>query len=299
MSEPTLKFDASRKRMTVEFHEPPALETLEAISAQLSKNEARSFHAMVALGWRDPKAPDWDDPRHVAQLGKALNPSLEAFIFDVPFETVPRQTYDTIGDFSDVLEACPMLRRAFLTGCSTMRKTRHEHIRALHFIGYPLDPSIIPGLVASQFPALERLVLDRVPGIEEFPNFTGLDISQYPVIERRMLASASRMEELAANLRAIEAPRLSEIYIDSIPVIDFLTVIGRTALPWNLCVRDYSFDDVDGLFKVIEQQDALRSGKLRVDSEKFFDNEIAKLKEMGVTVEDSRDIFSPRAYSDW
>jgi hypothetical protein len=56
---------------------------------------------------------------------------------------------------------------------------------------------------------------------------------------------------------------------------------------------------VDRLFGVIEQHNALRSGKLWLDSEKFFDSEIARLQEMGVTVGSSRHIFNPRAYSDW
>lgn len=271
MSEPTLKFDPSHKRMTVEFHQPPTLETLETISARLRNDGARSLQVVVAIDWSDPQAPDWDDPRHVRQLEKALNPSLETFIFDTPSDTVARQRYNTVGDICDVLAACPKLQRAFITGCSTMRKTRHEHIRELHLIGEPLDSSVISGLAASQFPALERLILEDV----------------------------LRAEELAASLRSIEARRLSEVYIDGVPMLEFLTIIGTAALPWNLCIRDPGFDDVDGLFELIEQHNALRSGKLRLDSEKFFDSEIAKLKEIGVTIENSGYLFNPRAYSDW
>src|SRR5262249_2903038 len=159
MSEPTLKFDASRKRMTAEFHEPPTAEALEALFASPRKNAAQCLHVMVAIDWSNPRASDWDDPQHVTEVEKALGPSLEAFIFDVPFDTVARQSYNTLGDISDVLEACPDLKRAFITGCSTMRKTRHALIRGLHLIGNPLDCSVIPALGASQFPALETLVL--------------------------------------------------------------------------------------------------------------------------------------------
>src|SRR5262245_45695060 len=113
MSEPTLKFDTSRQRMTIAFHEPPTPETLGAISTRLTNDKVRTLHVVVDIDWRDPEAPDWDDPRHVAQLEKALNPSLEAFIFDAPSDTVERQTYNTIGDICDVLEACPKLQRAF------------------------------------------------------------------------------------------------------------------------------------------------------------------------------------------
>lgn len=151
MPHPTLTFDPPRKRMTVEFEEPPELDTLEAISARLKKDEARSLHVTVSLDWEDPQAPDWDDPRQVPQLEKVLNPSLETFIFDNPFDSHVRQSYNTLGDICDVLAACPTLQRAFITGCSTMRKTRHEHIRELHLMGEPLDSSVVPALAASQF----------------------------------------------------------------------------------------------------------------------------------------------------
>lgn len=218
MSEPTLEFDASRKRMTVEFHEPPTHATLEAISARLRKDGARSLHVIVAFDWRDPQARDWRDPRHVPQLEKALNPSIEAFIFDAPSDTTARQSRNTVGDICDVLDACPRLQRAFVTGCSPMRKTRHEHLRELYLIGDPLDASAIPGLAASQFPSLERLVLEQFE---------------------------LRAGELAASLGTIEAPRLSEVYIEGVPVIEFLTIIGTAALPWTLCISDPCFDDVD------------------------------------------------------
>jgi hypothetical protein len=272
MAEPTLKFGASRKRMTIEFHEPPTLATLEAISARLRNDGARSLHVIVAFDWRDPQARDWRDPRHVPQLEKALNPSIEAFIFDAPSDAVARQSRNTVGDICDVLETCPRLQRAFVTGCSTMRKTRHEHLRELYLIGEPLDASVIPGLAASQFPSLERLVLEQF----------GL-----------------RAGELAESLRAIEAPRLREVYIEGVTVIEFLDMIGTAMLPWTLCIRDPCFDDVDRLFEVLEQRNELRSGKLRLDSEKLFDSEIAKLEQMGVTIEDMRYVFNPRAYANW
>jgi len=77
-----------------------------------------------------------------------------------------------------------------------------------------------------------------------------------------------------------------------------LTAAGTAALPWNLCIIDTVFDDVDGLLEVLKEHDALRSGKLRLDSDKFLNSEIAQLKEMGVIVEDMNDaIFG--AYSRW
>jgi hypothetical protein len=297
MAEPTLEFDASRKKVTIEFNEPPGPETLETLAAQLRKNEMRSVHAMVGMDWEDPDAPDWDDPRHVSQLAKVLPPSLESFIFDVPYHTVARQGFNTVGDFCEVLEACPKLARAFLTGCSEMRKTRHEHLRELHLLGYPLDPSIISGLASSQFPALETLVLQGLPGVESYDDGEDL-VSPYPALAERRAEATSRMEELAACLRTIEAPRLTA-YIDGVPVLRFLNIIGKAPLPCDLCVMDAAFDNVDGLFAVLQRHDALRSGRLRLDSQKFFDSEIAKLKDMGVTVEASTDPLSPGGYEDW
>jgi hypothetical protein len=82
-------------------------------------------------------------------------------------------------------------------------------------------------------------------------------------------------------------------------VLELLTIIGTAALPWTLCIIDFSFDDVDGLFEVLDRHNALRSGKLRLQSENFFDSEIAKLNEMGVTVEKADHLFYSSAYSDW
>jgi hypothetical protein len=272
MSEPTLKFDAARKHVTAEFRAPPTIEALEAISARLRKDEVRCVHAMVSIGWKDPQALNWDDPRHVSQLAKALNPSLEAFIFDSPSDTVERQSYNTLGDIGDVLDACPRLQRAFITGCSSMRKTRHEHIRELHLIGNPLDPSVMAALAASTFPALERLVLLQ-QGLESV--------------------------SLARCLRSIDAQRLSHVCIDGVPVFEFLPIIGTAPLPWTLCLSDPCLDEMDELLVVLAKHAALRSGKLQLCADKLFDDEIAHLAELGVAVVDWRDIFLPQAYASW
>jgi hypothetical protein len=272
MSEPTLKFDASRRWMTVEFHGPPTAEALEAISARLREDEPRCVHAMVSIGWKDPQAPGWNDPRHVSRLAKALNPSLEAFIFDVPSDTVERQSYNTLGDISDVLETCPRLQRAFITGCSTMRKTRHDHVRELHLMGNPLHPSVMTGLAGSTFPALERLVV---------------------------LQEGLEPANLALCLRSIDAQRLSHVFIHGVPVFRFLPIIGTTPLPWNLCVSDPGLDEVDQLFRVLAEHEALRSGKLQLCSDKLLESEIAQLAELGVEVVDWRGIYLPLAYTIW
>ena len=262
----TVAFDVATRRMTVEFREEPPAGMLETISARLRTYRARSLH--VAVSWLPP---DWDDPRQLPELEKALNPSLEAFIFDVPHDTVVRQSYNTVGDISDVLAACPNLGRAFITGCSTMRKTRHEHLRELYLMGNPLDPSVLTGLAGSQLPALERLVLLQ----EQFP-----------------------AADLARSLRSLDAPRLSYVYVDGVRVLEFLPIIGAAALPWNLCLSDPSFDEVDELVEILEQHETLRSGKLRLDAGKLFDDEIAQLRDLGVTVEDMREFVLPR-YFDW
>lgn len=254
-----IAFDIARKRMTVVFGgklgESPSAEMLETISTRLRKYEPRCLH-VAPFSWSGP------------QLAKALIPSLEAFIFE-GCDTIARQSHNTLGDISDVLEACPELKRAFITGCSTMRKTRHERLCELYLIGNPLHPSVMTALVASTFPALETLMLSQY-----WRGFQAVD--------------------LVRSLRSIEAPRLSHIYVDGVSVLEFLTAIGTVALPWSLWINAPSFDDVDGLLEVLEKHDALRSGKLRLRSDEFFDSEVARLQEMGVTVEDTR-----VTYADW
>jgi hypothetical protein len=265
MSEPTAEFDALRQRITIELREPLTEEALEKISARLHKDLPRSVH--VSIDWRDPDRDP--DRRQVSQLVKALNPSLNAFIFDTPYDK-------RFGaDICDVLEACPNLQRAFLDGSSTMRGTRHEHIRELLLMGNQLDASVIPGLAASQFPALETLALlhEKLEGFQP--------------------------EELAESLRTVEAPRLAQVYITGVPVLEFLTAIGAAPLSWNLCINDFCFDDVEGLFQVLRQNDVLRGGKLRLSAVKLFASEIAQLAELGVVEEDWGDSFVPNACFQW
>jgi len=172
-SDLTIVFDVARCRMTAVFHESPSAETLDTMAARLRKHEPRCLRIMPPFaGW------SW------SQLAKALLPSLEAFIFDS--ESIWRFSSNTLGDISDVLEACPKLKRAFICGCSTMRKTRHEHLRELCLLGNPLDPSVMIALVASQLPALEKLVL-----FQENYKFRATDLAQ--------------------SLRSIEAQRLSQV----------------------------------------------------------------------------------------
>jgi hypothetical protein len=265
----TVAFDVATKRMTMVIDEEPTAEMLDTIAARLRAYEPRCLH--VVAEWLLPK---WDDPRHVPELEKALDPSLAAFIFDSPGHTIARQSYSTLGDISDVLAACPNLNRAFITGRSTMRTTRHESLRELYLLGSPLDPSVLPGLAGSQFPALERLVLEQ--------------------LEHEYLSAA----DLAQSLRSMDAPRLSHVYVDGVRLLELLPIIGAAALPWNLCLIERHFDEVDELVEILAQHEALRSGKLRLDLDKLFDSEIAQLRELGVTVEDMSDVFAPR-YSTW
>jgi hypothetical protein len=262
MSEPMMEFDASRRRFTIELREPPTEEALERISARLRKDQPGSVR--VTMDYRHHR-------QEVSQLVKGLNPSLRAFIFGSTWH------HSVGGDISDVLEACPSLQRALLNGSSTMRGTRHEHVRELLLMGNPLDSSVIPGLAASQFPALETLALLQ---LEEF-----------------------QPEELAKSLRSVEAPRLSQVYIDGAPVLEFLTAIGTATLPWSLCINAGRFDDVEGLFQALRENDVLRGGKLRLCCEAFFASEAEQLTELGVVAEDWGDSILPNAcfnlYSRW
>jgi len=273
MPDPELNFNVARKRMDIEFHGPSSPEALRAIATRLRQDGARCVRAIVAFGWRDPEASHWDDPCHVAGLDRILIPPVESFIFDSG-ETIPRQSFNTVGDAGELLEACPALRRAFIVGCSTMHTTRHEHLRELYLGGNPLDPSVLPALGASCFPALETLAL----------------------LQEQWAGSIS-VDEIVACLRAIDAPRLADVYVEGAPVIELLTAIGTAPLRWNLCIGDHGFDDVERLFQILRQQDTLRARKLRLCSGCFFASEVAQLAELGVAAEDWRDFFFPRTWS--
>lgn len=260
-SDLTIVVDAAEKRMTAVFHRLPSAEMLDTMAARLRKHEPRCLCVM----------PPFSDVWSCSRLAKALPPSLEAFIFDS--ESVSRGRDSSLGDISDVLEACPRLTHACIKGGSTMRKTRHEHLRELHLLGSPLHPSVMMALVASQFPALEKLVL-----YQEWHDF--------------------RAADPAGILRSIAAPRLRHVHVDGVPVLEFLTAIGTQPLPWTLYVTAVCFDDLAGLFEVLKEYDALRSGKLQLCADSFFDSEIAQLKEMGVIVEVFRDPL-PVPYSGW
>ncbi len=259
-SDLTVVVDAEEMRMIAVFHESPTAEMLDTMAARLRTHQPRCLHVMP------PFSDVWS-----CSLAKALLPSLEAFIFDSP--SVSRHCDNTLGNISDVLEACPDLTCACIKGASTMRKTRHEHLRELHLFGSPLHPSVMIALAASQFPVLEKLVL-----CQEWHDFPAAD--------------------LAGILRSIPAPAVRHVHIDGVPVLEFLSAIGREALPWNLHITAVCFDDVAGLLEILKQHDALRSGKLQLCADRFFDSEIAQLKEMGVTVEVFVDSTQP-PYSGW
>jgi hypothetical protein len=257
-SDLTVVVDAEEKRITAVFHKSPTAEILDALAARLRKHGPRCLRVV----------PPFSDVWSCSRLAKALLPSLEAFIFDSP--SISQHPDNTLGDISDVLEACPRLTRACIMGCSTMHMTRHEHLRELHLLGSPLHPSV---MMALAFPALEKLVLHQ-----EWRDFQAAD--------------------LAKTLRSIAAPGVRDIHVGGVPVLEFLTAIGKEALPWNLHVTAVCFDDVASLFEVLKQRDALRLGKLRLCADRFFDGEIAQLKEMGVIVEAFGS--SPQtSYSSW
>jgi hypothetical protein len=130
----------------------------------------------------------------------------------------------------------------------------------LVIIGAVLDASVLPGLSASQFPALRKVFLQQ---------------------ESEHLEPAG----LVHSLRSLEAPSLADIYVVGSPVFAFLTAWGNTELPWNLCLVDYDFDDIEGLLEVLDGNDVLRSGKLRLDLGFMpFPHEVEELLKRGVTM---------------
>jgi hypothetical protein len=150
-----------------------------------------------------------------------------------------------------------------------MRPIRHGMLRELSLVGAPLDPSVLPALGASELPALETLVINQ---------------------ESVRLPAA----DLVSALRAISAPRLSDVFVSGAEVLALLETAGTAALPWNLTVHDPSFYDVDGLLAVVDRYEALRSPRLQLDFEEIlFDKEKAQLTQRDIGCDDVRDRFYP------
>jgi hypothetical protein len=190
-------------------------------------------------------------------------------------EYIDRQSSNTSGDISGILETCPYLQRMFVTGLSTMRVVQHRHIREIYLLGLPLHDSVIPALGGCEFPALETLVLMDETGI--------------------------KATDLARSLGSIGAPRLSSLYVYGVELLEFLAILGNASLPWNLCILAPHFTDMDGLLEVLRGYEALRSPKLRFDfgDKTFLEEDIEQLVKMGIGIEDVSARFLPDAYREW
>lgn len=270
-------FDPSRGRMTLTFAgEPPATvsekswltrlskQTMAQVRARMEQDQPRCVHVLC----------EWATPG--ALLAKMLHPGLEALIFDTPYDTVERQSWNSAGDIAGILKAAPNLQRAFFTGCSTMSKTSHGQLRELYLIGNPLKPAVLDALKGSEFPALETLAVDPGPADE---------------------AVCAR---LVKALRSIRAPRLAQVYVNAVPMVEFLSVIGAAPLSWRLCCCAPAEDDIEGLVETLDGRPALRECGLTLDLDDIpFESEISRLQEKGVTFEDMDWRFRPKTYEHW
>jgi hypothetical protein len=221
---------------------------LEAISTQIRLRKPRYLRLAVSCYPGSLPGPDF---------ATVLDPSLEMFTFDSD-DSLARQKDNSLGDISGVLAACPKLKRAAFTGRSPMTPSCHEHLEELRIIGR-LDPSVVPALGASAFPALETLAIQ--------PD----DQDEILVVE------------LARSLREIKAPRLRDVYVDVTPAgLEFLDALGTADLPWKLCVLDYRCDDIESLVALLDKTPALRAGRLSLDMGALLEEEVALLEKRGV-----------------
>ena len=132
-------------------------------------------------------------PAFERSLAGVTLPSVRAFIFDTPFQTVTRQTENSAGDLATVLRACPLLERVFATGALRLSATRHDALEALHLSGNPVPRSVFEALGSCEFPSLERLAV--------------------------MLSSDAGNgadDALVEAMVRLEAPRLKEVHLSSV-----------------------------------------------------------------------------------
>jgi hypothetical protein len=273
----SVEFDHPRSRLTLKFKgdfpttiseeawvKPLSTQTLAQSRARMERDKPRCVHVFC----------DWATPG--PQLAKMLYPGLEALIFDTPYETKARQSLNSVGDIAEILRACPKLQRAFITGCSAMNKTRHEQLRELYLLGEPLKFSVLTALAESEFPALETLAID-----------TGSD---------RDGACA----RLVRTLRSIRAPRLAQVYILGVEMVEFLSSVGSAPLPWRLFYCGYGEDDIEGLLETLDACPALRECGLTLDLDDIpFESEIAQVEEKGATFADVMWRFRSDVYQQW
>jgi hypothetical protein len=226
-----LKLEQSEGRLRAtfegEFEAVPHALCAELV-ATIREQAPRVVHLMCDFGVPGSSWPQ-------ALEGVTL-PSVEAFIFDVFFQTQTRQGENSIGDLRATLVACPNLQRMFASGSSSMSPVEHANLRALHLNGDPLSPKLVDALGRCRFEQLERIAIslasDRGP------------IDGAPAI---------------ASLVAMHAPALTAVTLgDTESVETLLAAVAGVGRPWDLALGG-SIDDEDALLAVIEEHvDALR-----------------------------------------
>jgi hypothetical protein len=230
----------------------------------------------------DPASPGSAFSKALA--GKAL-PSIKAFIFDTHFQTATRQRENSLGDLADILAALPNLERAFITGSSKLRKTRHSALRELYLLGDPLSPRAVEALGQCSFPALETLALslcsDDAPGPE----------------------SAA-----LAALRSIDAQSLHTAHIDGLTdVTRFLDELASAPLPPSLstlCLGG-ALEDEDELLRILKErapalaQLSTLGLPLADDLPAYVEEQAKAILDAVTELDDLEEVFLPDTYLDF
>lgn len=226
------KHDAASGRSTITFKGSKVSRGLPAqIVARLAADAPSSVQIIC-----DPGSPG---KSFAEALSGAALPSIKSFIFDTHFQTVTRQSQNSIGDLAAVLAALPSLERLFASGKLELSPTSHERLKELHLLGEPLRRDLVEGLGRSAFPALESLALDLSSESSSGPD-----------------------RAAAAALRSLTAPNLRQVHVDGIrDLAAFLRDLTSGPLPpsWKELSLDGIVPDEDTLIAALkERADVLR-----------------------------------------
>ncbi|MFT3764995.1 MAG: hypothetical protein QM820_05680 [Minicystis sp.] len=220
-----VKHDAARGRTVITFKGSKVPRGLCAkIAERLADDEPNRVQVIC-----DPASPGRDFAAALA--GKTL-PSLRAFIFDTHFQTSTRQGENAFGDLAAILAAMPNVERAFTTGKLALSGATHANLRELYLLGDPIPRAVADGLGKCSFPALATLAVDLCSDTAPGPDAA-----------------------FAAAIRALAAPRLSTVHVDSVEdVAAFLRALCAAPLPasWSSLSLGGMVHDEDELLATLK-----------------------------------------------
>lgn len=267
-------------RTTITFKGPPdrpvLVATCKALIDRIARDAPRSVQLICDFGI---PGRSWEHALAAMRLE-----SIEGFIFDTHFQTQTRQRNNSIGNLAAMFDACPNLRQLFATGDLALRPTRHRALQALHLNGDPLSPAVIKALGASQFPALERLVVSHASDNGKADDAVTLEA-----------------------LLALRAPKLREVHLSSVTnVPKFVEMLADRGIPasWKILSLAGTWDGAYGADEIrpaLEKHlPALKA--LQALGLTLHDDELAELRATLPFVHSQSEwseLFLPKTYDTW